>query len=151
MADFHQTGVVTTLHRLKRDNVDRLEAELEGFSRNRPIGLVLPALYSEFETPAMHQIVSALKQVRYLERIVVALGRATKEQYLRARSFFADFYTPVTILWLDGERMQDLLRMLEGPASRPAVMARAVPAGWRSAISSRGATAMWSPCMIATS
>ena len=69
MADFHQTGVVTTLHRLKPDNIDRLEADLEKFARSRPMGLVLPALYSEFETPAMQRIVAELKQVRYLQRI----------------------------------------------------------------------------------
>jgi glucosyl-3-phosphoglycerate synthase len=113
MADFHQTGVVATLHRLRNDSIDRLEADLERFSRNRPIGLVLPALYSEFETPAMQRIVAELRQVRYLQRICVVLGRATREQYLKALSFFADFYTPVTMLWIDSERVQDLLSLLE--------------------------------------
>jgi glucosyl-3-phosphoglycerate synthase len=113
MADFYQTGVVTTLHRLKANNIERLEQDLERFSRNRPIGLVLPALYSEFETPAMQRIIPELKQVRYLQRIVVTLGRSTKEQYQRARSVFEDFYTPVTTLWMDGERIQGLLHMLE--------------------------------------
>ncbi len=113
MADFHQTGVVTTLHRLKPNSTERLEADLEKFSRNRPIGLVLPALYSEFETLAMQQIVSELKKVRYLQRIVVVIGRASQEQYVRARNFFNEFYTPVTAVWMDSERIQDLLRMLE--------------------------------------
>src|SRR5215470_14792292 len=113
MADFHQTGVVTTLHRLKADSIDRLEADLERFARTRPIGLVLPALYSEFETPAMQRIVEALKTVRYLQRICVVLGRATREQYLRARNFFNDFYTPVTMIWMDSDRTQDLLGLLE--------------------------------------
>lgn len=112
MADFYQTGVVTTLHRLKPNNIERLEHDLERFSRNRSIGLVLPALYSEFETPAMQLIVPELKQVRYLQRIVVTLGRANREQYQRARSVFEDFYTPVTTLWMDGERIQGLLHML---------------------------------------
>jgi glucosyl-3-phosphoglycerate synthase len=113
MADFHQTGVVTTLHRLKPNNLDRLEADLERFSRNRPIALVLPALYSEFETLAMQQIVSELKRVRYLQRIVVVLGRATHDQYARACSFFDDFYTPVTTLWMESDGIQELLQMLE--------------------------------------
>jgi glucosyl-3-phosphoglycerate synthase len=112
MADFYQTGLVTTLHRLKPNSVERLESDLEKFVRAKPIGLVLPALYSEFETPAMARIVSELRQVRYLQRIVVALGRATPEQYARARAFFHDFYTPVTVLWMDGERVQRLLQML---------------------------------------
>lgn len=113
MADFYQSGVVTTLHRLKSDSVERLELDLERFARTRPIGLVLPALYSEFETPAMQTIVPELRKVQYLERIVLVLGRATREQYLKARGFFKDFYTPVTILWVDSPRVQGLLGLLE--------------------------------------
>lgn len=113
MADFYQTGVVTTLHRLKADSVGRLERDLERFAPQTPIGLVLPALASEFDSPAMAQIAAELRQVRYLQRIVVALGRAGREQYLRARSFFENFYTPVTILWMDSDRIQGLLKMLE--------------------------------------
>src|SRR6516162_9145019 len=111
MADFHQTGVVTTLHRLKPNN-EKLEADLERFSHNRPIGLVLPALYSEFEGAAMPKIVSELKRVRYLQRIVVVLGKATKEQHARVQTIFQDFYTPVTVLWIESERIQGLLRLL---------------------------------------
>jgi glucosyl-3-phosphoglycerate synthase len=112
MADFYQTGLVTTLHRLKPNSVERIEGDLERFARTKPIGLVLPALYSEFETPAMARIVSELRQVRYLQRIVVALGTATQEQYGRASAFFRDFYTPVTLLWMNGARVQSLLQML---------------------------------------
>ncbi len=113
MADFYQTGAVTTLHRLTTNHVDRLEADLEKFARNKPIGLVLPALYSEFETLAMQRIVRELQKVRYLQRIVLVLARANREQYERARSFFDDFYTPVNIIWVDSERVQSLLQMLE--------------------------------------
>lgn len=113
MADFYQTGVVTTLHRLTPNSVDRLEADLEKFSRNKPIGLVLPALYSEFESMAMQRIVPELRKVRYLQRIVVALGRANREQLEKARGFFENFYTPVTLLWVDSDRIQRLLTMLE--------------------------------------
>jgi glucosyl-3-phosphoglycerate synthase len=113
MSDFYQTGVVTTLHRLKPNNIERLEADLEQFAQNKPIGLVLPALYSEFETLAMQRIVPELKKVRYLQRIVVALGRASREQFERAREHFSGFYTPVSMIWIDGERIQALFRMLE--------------------------------------
>jgi glucosyl-3-phosphoglycerate synthase len=113
MADFYQTGVVTTLHRLTPNHIERLESDLERFSRNKPIGLVLPALYSEFESMSMLRIVPELRKVRYLQRIVVVLARANQEQYEKARAFFEGFYTPVTILWVDSERIQGLLRMLE--------------------------------------
>ncbi|MGH9721523.1 MAG: glycosyl transferase, partial [Bryobacteraceae bacterium] len=112
MSDFCQPGLVTTLHRLNHDGLLRLESELERHTRSTPIGLVLPALYSEFQTPAMRGIVTELGKVRYLNRIVLALDRANSGEYEHARSFFRDFKTPVTILWMDSEPVQELFRTL---------------------------------------
>ena len=141
MADFYQTGLVTTLHRLKPNSIERIESDLEKFARIKPIGLVLPALYSEFETPAMARIVAELREVRYLQRIVVALGQATPEQYARASAFFHDFYTPVTVIWMDSERVQRSCRCSRNAAYRQAPMARDGPAGLRTAICWRSAIA----------
>ena len=113
MADFFQTGVVSTLHRLNPNGLHRIEAELEGFAKTRPIGLVLPALYSEFKTPAMRGIIDELSHVKYLNRVVVALGRANLDEYRHAMSFFQDFPIPVTFLWIDSARVQALFRRLE--------------------------------------
>lgn len=112
MADFYQTGVVTTLHNLDSNGLDRLENELGAFSDRVPIGLVLPALYSEFEKPAMGRIISELSNVRYLRQIVVALGRADAAQFEHTKSLFRDFHCPVTILWMESPRIQTLLSML---------------------------------------
>jgi glucosyl-3-phosphoglycerate synthase len=112
MADFYQTGTVTTLHRLKSNGLDRLEAELERFSTSNPIGLVLPALYSEFETPAMTRIKEHLSKVNYLSHIVLVLARADAHQYEKAIRFFDRFPNQVTFIWIDGERVQSLLRLL---------------------------------------
>jgi len=113
LSDFYQTGVLATLHRLNPNGLERLEAELEDFSRTLPIGLVLPALYSEFETASMKRIIDALSRVRYVRQIVVALGRANMADYLQARSFFRDFPQKVTFLWIDSERIQNLFSLLE--------------------------------------
>ena len=113
MSDFHQNGVVTTLHRLSADGLERLETELKWYSRNRPIGLVLPALYSEFETPAMQRIVSELERVDYIRQTVVVLARASEADYERARMHFENFSHPVTVIWIDSERVQQLFQHLE--------------------------------------
>ena len=151
MSDFYQTGVVTTLHRLKPNNLERLEGDLERFSKSRPIGLVLPALYSEFETPSMQHIVTELRKVRYLQRIVVAVGRATREQFDRARSFFKDFYTPVTFMWVDGERIQSLLKMLEEKALSAGTDGKGRSCWLAYGALLAHASATSSPCTIATS
>ena len=113
MADFFQTGVVTTLHRLNRDDDDLIEAELVAISDHNRIGLVLPALYTEFKHPAMQRITDELRTVRYLKRIVVAIGGCTYEEYLHAASFFRDFPTPVTALWMEHPKVEELFRMLD--------------------------------------
>ena len=46
MSDFFQNGNVSTLHNLTRRPVEEIEAELANFASSRPIGLVLPSLYS---------------------------------------------------------------------------------------------------------
>jgi glucosyl-3-phosphoglycerate synthase len=119
MADFFQTGVVATLHRLTPHTGPRLERELDRLSSSVSIGLVLPALYSEFQTPAMRRISEELREVSYLRHIVVALGRADYEQYLHARSFFRGFNSPVTILWIDSDPVQQLIRDLETRGVHP--------------------------------
>jgi glucosyl-3-phosphoglycerate synthase len=113
MADFYQTGMVATLHRLKQNGTVRLEKGLNEISRRRGMALVLPALYREFESPAMKRIKEELAQVNYLRRIVVALGGAGPSEYEKVQEFFAGFRCPVSILWINGEPVQALLQMLE--------------------------------------
>jgi glucosyl-3-phosphoglycerate synthase len=113
MADFYQTGCVTTLHGLKPGSAARMENELREMASYVSIGLVLPALYSEFETPAMRRIADALADVSYLRQIVVALGRAGLSEYRKAQEFFVDFPQKITVLWVDSPEIQNLLGILQ--------------------------------------
>ena len=113
MGDFFQTGIVTTLHRLNQDSDEEIEAQLVSLAEHNGIGLVLPALYTEFQHPAMRRIVDELRSVRYLRSIVVAIGGATREEYQHAASFFDGMHTPVTALWMEHPRVEALFNMLE--------------------------------------
>ena len=88
MADFHQNGIITTLHNLSDRPVEDLEAELVRFGETRPMALILPSLYSELETEALPRIVQELQQVPYLSQIVIGLDRADEAQYRHALQFF---------------------------------------------------------------
>jgi glucosyl-3-phosphoglycerate synthase len=112
MADFHQTGVITTLHRLGKRDLGQLETELEAFAIQMPIALVLPSLYSELNGPALKNILKELQSVKYLNEIIVALGRANREEFNHARQFFKDLYCEHKIVWIDGERIQKLLSLM---------------------------------------
>jgi len=112
MSDFFQNGAVSVLHRLGAPNVEQLERELEEYRSVNPIALVLPSLYSELEGPALSGIVEHLKQVTYLNEIVVALGHASALEFRRAKDYFKALPQEVRIVWVDGPRVQAILKTL---------------------------------------
>ena len=63
MGDFYQNGIITTLHNLSDRPVEVLESELLAFSRERPMGLILPSLFSELEGEALPSILDELVKV----------------------------------------------------------------------------------------
>ena len=64
MGDFHQSGIISTLHRLGKPDVQRLEAELEHISIFRPIALVLPATATDLASEACQGIFKALEPLQ---------------------------------------------------------------------------------------
>ncbi|MEW6326104.1 MAG: glycosyl transferase [Thermodesulfobacteriota bacterium] len=118
MSDFFQNGVITTLHRLNRENKAALERELMRYTRSRPIALVLPALFSELEGEALPQIIEALRAVSYLRQIVITMGRTDAEQFRYAREFFSRLPQEKVIIWNDGPRLKPLYKAIEQEFSR---------------------------------
>lgn len=113
MGDFQQTGIITTLHRLGELNLEKLEKKLEKYSKERPIALVLPSLFSELQGEALPKIVNEVKNVGYLKQIVVALDKANKKEFNHAKKFFSVLPQEVRIIWNDGKRLQSLYNLLE--------------------------------------
>jgi glucosyl-3-phosphoglycerate synthase len=108
MSDFYQTGVVATLHRLVEKGHEGLEKELMVYAAQRPIALVLPALFREFEGPALPRIIEELKGVQYIRQIVLSLDSADREQYAHARAMMAALPQKVNFIWNSGPRIQAL-------------------------------------------
>lgn len=108
MGDFHQNGVITTLHNFSQRSLEDLEQELCGYACARPMALVIPSLYSELEGPAIGRIVDELCQVPYLDRIVIGLDQADEAQYRHALNFFSRLPQRHVVLWNDGPRLRAL-------------------------------------------
>ncbi len=124
MADFHQSGVISTLHRLGAPDVDRLERELIDYSVQRPIALVLPTLFSETRGPALKEIVEVLARVPYLSQVVVSLsGKADRDEYEQMRAIFDPVRcidgSPTTVVWNKGQRVQELFGRLRDEGLDP--------------------------------
>jgi len=113
MSDFYQTGVVATLHRLGEEKPGLLAQQLERYSDVQPIALVLPAIYSEFEKPAMTAILNELSQVRYVKQFILTLAQADAEQFREVERRLAVLPNEVRVIWNDGPRVQQLYRTLD--------------------------------------
>lgn len=118
MADFHQEGVITTLHSLyeafDRDAyLEDLEKKLVDYSNHLNMCLLLPCLYSELKSPhVLDPIVNDISNVRYLHSIVVALGGANYGQFVEARNYFSKLHNTdrdLKVVWVDGPGVQEVL------------------------------------------
>lgn len=101
MSEFYQDGIITNFHNLTQRSTEELESELQVFSGQNSMGLILPSPYSELEGPALSHIVDQLSQVSYLGEIMIGLDRADREQFLYARKFFSRLPHRHRILWND--------------------------------------------------
>ncbi len=112
MSDFHQSGLITTLHRLGDANCSRMEAELKHFSRERPLALVLPCLYREIQGPALAGIVEVLREVPYLTRVIVSVsGTDRRERFREVLDFFRGL-PEVICVWGSGPTVGEVLARL---------------------------------------
>lgn len=108
MGDFYQNSFVTTLHNFRNRKIEEIEEELIKHSIHRPMGLIIPSLYSELSRPALSKIVDVLKDVPYLGEIVIGLDAANEDEYKRAKEFFSVLPQLHKVLWNDGPGMKKL-------------------------------------------
>jgi glucosyl-3-phosphoglycerate synthase len=112
MSDFHQTGVVTTLHRLGPPSLPHIESELKACSREAPIALILPCLHTEIDGPGLAGIVEQLREVSYLQQIIVSVsGTQDRSEFNAVRKFFSSV-PEVVCLWTSGPTVGELLERL---------------------------------------
>ncbi len=113
MADFHQGGILPTFHKLGDSNLEKIETELDWYSRERPVALVLPSLYSELEGDALNLILSELKHVNYLKEVIVTLGPCTKKEFNHARKYFSVLPQTTKLIWNNGKRISEAYKTIK--------------------------------------
>ncbi|MCU0237318.1 MAG: glycosyl transferase [Acidobacteria bacterium] len=108
MSDFFQNGIITTLHKLGKPSLEKLEGDLLEYSRLRLTALILPALVSEFDGPAMPRIVAELAKVKYLSEVILVLDKASLKDFARVRRFLEPIPGEVKVIHNDGRRIAEV-------------------------------------------
>jgi glucosyl-3-phosphoglycerate synthase len=113
MGDFFQTGAIATLHRLGQRDLESLESELKKHQSHRPLALILPAVYAEFEREALPNILRQLKGIDYLNEIVLVMNRTDAMEFRSAKKTLLDLGLDIDIVWSSGSRIGNLYKLLE--------------------------------------
>lgn len=124
MSDFYQNGIITTLHNLCHRSLESMESELCQFANTRPMGLILPSLYSELQGDALENIIKHLAEAPYLNEIVIGLDRADEAQYRHALKFFDKLPQHHRVLWNDGPALTALDKELQKLGVAPGEMGK---------------------------
>jgi glucosyl-3-phosphoglycerate synthase len=111
MADFYQ-NVVPTFTRLESEDLERMERRIVKASARTPVGVIIPALYSDLASPAMEQIVSQLANMPFLRKIYISLDRASAEEYQKAHDIVRPLEGRVALLWNDAPAVQKLIERI---------------------------------------
>ena len=87
------------------------------FSKNNPISLALPCLYSELYGKALPKILKELSQVHYIQEIIIGLDKADYSKYKKACSYFSHLPQHCRILWLHNPELLSWEKELFGEES----------------------------------
>lgn len=113
MADFLQNGKITTLQNLRTNTTEGLVAELNRYSKHRPLALCLPSLYTDLFSPAMDNILEILSKVTYVKQVVISVDRANADEFQRSKSRIKNLPQEVSLVWVDGKGIQNIFSRLE--------------------------------------
>lgn len=113
MSDFYQHRLVTTLHQLADPNFNDQQEQLKEYTKEKPITLVMPALYSEVEGPALPRILDHLEKVEFINEVVISMNGMNSDQFIKAKKFFSRLPQKHFIIWNDGPRVSEIYNELK--------------------------------------
>src|SRR4249920_2021387 len=111
MADFQQ-NVVPTFTRLADENLGRMEKNIVRAARRAPIGVIIPALFSDLSSPAMEHIIEELAGMKFVKRIYVSLAHCSQEEFQRGIEIITPIKDRGVLLWNEAPAIQSVLEKI---------------------------------------
>lgn len=112
MADFY-INKLPTFSLLYDESTDSMEQKLLKESRKIPIGVLIPALYSDLSGAAMRNIIQQLTRMEFVKQVYICLDQATEEEYRSAIIITKPLGKKGVLIWNDSPRVRKVLEEVE--------------------------------------
>jgi glucosyl-3-phosphoglycerate synthase len=115
MADFYQHARVPTLHHLAHADSSARETEMLAWAADKPVALLLPALYAECERPALPRILEEVSQAGHISEVILSMNGMAAAEHERALRICRQHLRgkKTHVLWNDGPQLTDVYQRME--------------------------------------
>ncbi len=115
MADFYQHARLPTLHHLAHADSSARETEMLAWAADKPVVLLLPALYAECERPAFPRILEEVSQAGHISEVVLSMNAMDAAEHERALRFCRQHLRgkKASLLWNDGPALSAVYQRME--------------------------------------
>src|SRR5688572_21196916 len=98
MSDFQQ-NIVPTFTRLASEDLTRMEKSIARAARRIPVGVIIPALFSDLSSPAMQHIITELAAMNFVKRVYISLDQSSDDEFQQARKIIKPLAEKGVLLW----------------------------------------------------
>ncbi len=112
MADFH-INKVPTFSLLQHESCESMETKVLKASAKIPVGVLIPALYRDLASDAMHHIIQVLSGIRYVSKIYISLDQANREEFETAKRIVAPLGDRAVLVWNDKPEVASVIERIE--------------------------------------
>lgn len=112
MADFH-INKVPTFSLLQHESCESMEVKVLRASAKIPVGVLIPALFRDLSSDAMHHIIEVLVNTKYVNKVYISLDQATRAEYHSARKIVAPLESRAKLVWNDKPEVTAIIRRIE--------------------------------------
>lgn len=112
MADFH-INKVPTFSLLQHESCDDMEAKILQACGRVPVGVLIPALFSDLSSDAMRNIIRVLSDTKYIRKVYISLDRANPDDYESAREIVAPLGSKASLVWNDKPEVLEVIDRIE--------------------------------------
>jgi glucosyl-3-phosphoglycerate synthase len=112
MADFY-INKLPTFSMLYNESTASMEEKILAESRKIPIGVLIPALFSDLSGAPMRSIIRHLKGMPFIKKVYICLDQATEEEYRSAQSITKPLGNKGMLIWNDSPKVRKVLAEVE--------------------------------------